>query len=233
MEAWHSVVTHPQILPFTGDANSRYSLWGDHVNLALTPFGVPSPHLGPLPDEAILEAFAGGAGRTQAEGQAVELLPGRTARQSIGERNRRLLKATGFPGADRASDSELLDAWTFNVFPNFSPWGGFTNNIVYRWRPWPDEHATLMEVRILMKAPEGAPVPRAAEMILLAEDQPWSSVTAWGRLGHVFDQDMGNLPYVHEGLLSSPNDRVELGRYQESRIRHFHRTLDRYLAGEI
>ena len=45
MEAWHSIVTHPQILPFTGDANTRYSMWGDHANLALTPFGMPSPHL--------------------------------------------------------------------------------------------------------------------------------------------------------------------------------------------
>jgi hypothetical protein len=41
---------------------------------------------------------------------------------------------------------------------------------------------------------------------------------------------MGNLPYVQQGLMSSPNDRVELGRYQEGRIRRFHHTLDRYLV---
>jgi hypothetical protein len=40
---------------------------------------------------------------------------------------------------------------------------------------------------------------------------------------------MANLPHVQEGLVSSPNDRVELGRYQEARIRHFHATLDKYL----
>ena len=40
MEAWHSVITHPQILPFTGDANTRYNVYGDHVNVALTPFAV-------------------------------------------------------------------------------------------------------------------------------------------------------------------------------------------------
>lgn len=233
MEAWHSVVTHPQILPFTGDANTRYSIWGDHVNLALTPFGVPSPHLGPLSDAEIIAAFSGGAGRTRLESSEIELTPGMTARQTMGARNREALRATGFPGADQASDSELLDAWTYNVFPNLSPWGGYMSNIVYRWRPWPDQHATLMEVRVLAKAPEGGPVPRAAEMVFLKDDEPWASVTAWGRLGAVFDQDMGNLPHVQEGLISSPNDRVELGRYQESRIRHFHATLDKYLAGEL
>jgi hypothetical protein len=58
-------------------------------------------------------------------------------------------------------------------------------------------------------------------------------VTDWGALGSVFDQDMANLPYVQEGLKSSANDRVELGNYQGSRIRHFHATLDKYLAGEL
>jgi phenylpropionate dioxygenase-like ring-hydroxylating dioxygenase large terminal subunit len=232
MEAWHSVTTHPQILPFTGDANSRYAIWGEHVNLALTPFGVPSPHLGAIGEEAILEAFGEGAGRTSAEAEPLVLAPGGTARQALGARNRTTLAALGYPAmAAEASDAELLDAWTYNVFPNLSPWGGFMSNISYRWRPWPDERATLMEVRVLAKAPAGQPVPRAAEMVFLGADEPWSSVTAWGRLGGVYDQDMGNLPYVQQGLLSSPNGRVELGRYQEGRIRHFHRTLDRYLAG--
>lgn len=41
------------------------------------------------------------------------------------------------------------------------------------------------------------------------------------------------LPYVQDGLIASPNNRVELGAYQESRIRHFHQTLDKYLAGAL
>jgi len=233
MEAWHSVVTHPQILPFTGDANSRYSIWGDHVNLALTPFAVPSPHLGAIGEAAIIEAFEGGAGRNNEEAAPIVLKPGQTARAALGARNREAFRALGYPEAESAADAELLDAWTYNVFPNVSPWGGFMSNISYRWRPWPDENSTLMEVRVLAKAPAEGPVPRAAEMVFLGEDEPWSSVTAWGRLGGVYDQDMANLPYVQEGLHSSANGRVELGRYQESRIRHFHATLDKYLAGTL
>ena len=37
MEAWHTVVTHPQLLPFTGDENSAYWTWGDNVNVNLVP----------------------------------------------------------------------------------------------------------------------------------------------------------------------------------------------------
>jgi phenylpropionate dioxygenase-like ring-hydroxylating dioxygenase large terminal subunit len=231
MEAWHSVVTHPQILPFTGDANTRYSLWGDHVNLALTPFGVLSPHLAEkgLTDQATVEAFAMSS-RMRGE-EPLQLSEGQTARTALADKNRnQYLEKLGYD-ASGASDSEVLDAWTYNVFPNLAPWGGFTPNIVYRWRPWPDQDATLMEVRLLFRAPKGAPRPRAVEMRFLGEDEPWSTVTEWGALGGVFDQDMANLPYVQEGLKSSPNNRVELGNYQESRIRHFHATLDKYLAG--
>ena len=69
--------------------------------------------------------------------------------------------------------------------------------------------------------------------VILTPEQPWATVTEWGALGEVFDQDMENLPYVQEGLIASANNRVELGRYQEGRIRQFHQTMDKYLAGQL
>ena len=234
MEAWHSVTTHPQILPFTGDANTRYSLWGDHTNLALTPFGVLSPHLDGkgLGEEAILAAMGLDTGRSSGSA-GITLAEGQTARHALAAKNRQLYLADlGYPSSD-ATDSEMLDGYTYNVFPNVSPWGGFSPNISYRWRPWPDHNATLMEVRLLARTPKGEPRPRACEMQMLGEDEPWASVTSWGGLGAVFDQDMDNLPYVQEGLHASPNNRVELGHYQESRIRQFQATLDKYLDGRL
>lgn len=234
MEAWHSVVTHPQILPYTGDANSRYSLWGDHVNLALTPFGMPSPHLAHEEWSAgdIVDAFNKTSGRsaTLEEGVVAE---DKTAREIMAQANREnYLDALGYE-SDMAADTEMLDAFTYNVFPNFAPWGGFVPNIVYRWRPWPDQHHTLMEVRILARVEKGQPKPRACEMRMLSDNEPWATVEDWGALGTVFDQDMGNLPYVQDGLMASANNTVELGRYQESRIRHFHQTMDKYLDGRL
>ena len=132
--------------------------------------------------------------------------------------------------ASDASDSEVLDAWTYNVFPNLAPWGGYGPTIVYRWRPWPDQDATLMEVRLLFRTPAGQPRAQCAEMRFLGEEEPWATVTEWGALGSVFDQDMANLPYVQEGLKASKNGQVQLGDYQEVRIRQFQQTLDKYLA---
>jgi len=45
MESYHAYVTHPQLMPFTGDANAAYHVLGDHVNVNYTPFGVVSPHV--------------------------------------------------------------------------------------------------------------------------------------------------------------------------------------------
>ena len=232
MEAWHSVVTHPQILPFTGDANTRYNIYGDHVNVALTPFAVLSPHLDPdgKSQQWIVDEFLKYNGRAGGADLKVEVPDGVTARAHMAAVNRQ--RYTDMTGHDHshATDAELLDAFTYNVFPNFAPWGGFMPNIVYRWRPWPDQDRTLMEVRILMRHPPGEPKPKAVPMHMLSEDQPWAAAAELGALAGVFDQDMANLPYVQDGLKMSKTGEVNLGDYQEIRIRHFHRTLDKYLS---
>jgi len=231
MEAWHSVVTHPQILPFTGDANTLYSLWGDHVNIALTPFAVMSPHIerDGHSQQWIVDEFLKYNGRAGGADLKVKVPDGMTARRAMAEVNRvRYAQMTGH-NHDQASDCELLDALVYNVFPNFAPWGGFMPNIVYRWRPWSDQGATLMEVRILNRIPPGQKIPRAVPMHMLGENETWSA-TELGTLGNVFDQDMANLPYVQDGLKASKTGQINLGDYQEIRIRHFHRTLDKYLA---
>lgn len=232
MEAWHSVITHPQILAFTGDANTRYNVYGDHVNVAYTPFAVMSPHLdGSQPQQWIVDEFLKYNGRAGGSDLKVTVPEGQTARAAMAAVNR--ARFTEMFGHDHshASDAELLDAFTYNVFPNFAPWGGFMPNIVYRWRPWPDQDKTLMEVRILTRVPPGQPKPRAPTMNMLTDDQPWTAATELGgALAGVFDQDMANLPYVQDGLKVSKNGLVQLGDYQEIRVRHFHRTLDKYLA---
>ncbi|MFA7586778.1 MAG: aromatic ring-hydroxylating dioxygenase subunit alpha [Novosphingobium sp.] len=232
MEAYHSVVTHPQLLPFAGDANTKYSVWGDHANLALTPFCVTSPHLADqdLPEQWVIDQMLKYNGRSATAGMKIDVPEGSTARKALAETNReRLGKDAGRDFGD-VSDAEMVDAFTYNVFPNFAPWGGFPPNVVYRWRPWPDQDHTLMEVRRLTRVPPGAERPRSVPMRLLGEDEPWASATELGALGAVFQQDWDNLPYVQEGLKSSANGEVQLSHYQEIRIRQFAQTLDKYLA---
>jgi phenylpropionate dioxygenase-like ring-hydroxylating dioxygenase large terminal subunit len=241
MEAWHTPVTHPQIMPFTGDANTSYNVYGDNVNAAFTPFGVMSPHLDPSAHDQqwIVDEFVKYNGRSSdnyeaedgaQQGFAVQVPEGITARRALGESMREgYTKSTGHDHGD-ATDAELLDALVYNVFPNFAPWGGYMPNIVYRWRPWPDQDATLMEVRIIARTPLGTPRTKGVSMRFLSADEPWSTAAELGVLGDVFDQDMNNLPYVQDGLKVSKTGLVQLGDYQEIRIRQFHETLKKYLA---
>jgi len=231
MESYHVVATHPQILPVFADASAQYDVYGDHVNRNLAAFGSPSPHLGQAaPGDA--EVVAGmlslmGRRGTQPEGGV-----DRGARAALGAMNRRSF-ARAFGGDYEAvTDAETLDAIVYNVFPNFSPWGGFAPNIVYRWRPVERSvDACLMEVMILKRCRPDRPRPAPVSMRLLGPDEPWSAAEELPVLGAVIDQDMSNMPHVQEGLLASKTGDVHLGAYQEVRIRHFHRTLGKYLGG--
>ncbi len=239
MEAWHTVVTHPQLLPFTGDCNSAYWTWGDNVNVNLVPFGIMSPHVDPdgKTQQWIVDEFIKYNGRSaenydaNADPFAVTVNEENTARLALGQAMREgYSKASGYD-LDHATDSELLDGLVYNVFPNFAPWGGFMPNIVYRFRPGKDVDHSLMEVRILSRVPKGEPMPHGVSMRMLGEDEPWTSCTEIGVLGHVFEQDMTNLPFVQDGLKCSKTGKVQLADYQEIRIRHFHDTLDKYVGG--
>ena len=247
MEAWHSIVTHPQILGFTADANTRYDLYGDHMNRAITASAALSPHLKGKDQQYVIESlakFTGGAGdaRSRRGGiEATQELHGFDAddpwlaRKLLAKGNREAFKAQNGHDYSRYTDSEMLDNFTYNVFPNWSPWGGMAPNIVYRWRPWHDTDNCLMEVRILIRTPVGEKAPKSQPMRLVPEGEPFAAASdlIGAALAGVFDQDMANLPHVQTGMKASKTQRLELGAYQESRIRHFQNTLQKYLSGTL
>jgi phenylpropionate dioxygenase-like ring-hydroxylating dioxygenase large terminal subunit len=234
MEAWHSAATHPQILAFTGDSNSRYNIFGDNVNFGIVP-NVLSPALDPKGKDEQWRADIyfnfSGRGRLNTS-EPIQVPPGGTARAALGERSRRDYSQLYGVDLDHATDCEMLDSLFYSVFPNFAPWGGFRPSLDYRFRPWPDQDHTLFEVRILSRAPAGQPVPRAAPMRLLAEGEGWTAAAGVLGIGlaEVLDQDVGNLEQVHAGLKVSKTGQLQLANYMDIRIRHFHQTLDKYLA---
>ena len=157
------------------------------------------------------------------------------ARKVLAQANREAFAAADGHDYSAATDSEVLDNFTYNIFPNFAPWGGLVPNIVYRWRPWGDADHSLMEVRILTRTPKGTEPPKAPEMHLIGPDESFMSVAhlIGPGLAGVFDQDLSNLAAVQKGMKASANRRIELAHYQESRIRHFNATLNKYLSGEL
>jgi hypothetical protein len=69
-----------------------------------------------------------------------------------------------------------------------------------------------------------------AKMTMLGPDQNWCDAPELGSAAMVADQDTDNLRRIQKGLRTSRKPGVTLARYQESRIRHYHETLDAYMA---
>lgn len=231
MESYHVIATHPQILPFFADASAQYDLYGDNVNRNLAAFGVTSPHMGEgaVSEQEIVAQMLG----MREEAQTVDPKDDGAiqARRTLGDKTRAAFSRAYGTDHSGVSDAEVLDALVYNVFPNFAPWGGFAPNIVYRWRPnGMDVHSCIMEVMILKRCPAGKPRPAPAELRWIEPGAPWSEAPELPVLGPVIDQDISNLGLVQDGLRNSATGVVELARYEEQRIRHFHQTLGKYVA---
>lgn len=227
LESYHTVRTHSQILGVTADANSQYDVW-ENASRLYTPFGVPSPHLGPLEDDDVfeqgIEFFT--QGRAGAERD-----PDRPPRAALADFLRGAVGGAMGIDLTGASDAEVLDGVQYFVFPNWFPWAGVVNGIQYRFRPNGfDPHSSILDVRLMLPIPTGAPRPPAAPLRKLGPDESFSTVAELGNLGAIFDQDEANLRAMQRGMQTTTRTGLVFGDYQESRIRHFHQLLDRWMT---
>jgi len=134
---------------------------------------------------------------------------------------------------DNIGDAELTDAIFYSVFPNFSPWADF-NPIFYRFRPdGNNPEQSLHEVMYMIALPEGAERPEPAKCTFLDLDDDYTQATEFGSyLNKIFNQDYLNHKAMQKGVKSQPHGVSLFAQYQESKIRHFHETLDLWLNSE-
>ena len=225
IEAYHTMAVHPQLLPTAADSLTEYDVYGPHVSRMITAVGVNSEHLGrQLDDVEIVRAMLG------SKDAEVTIEPGSNARKVLGERVRASLRArTGRDHSD-VTDAELLDGIEYFLFPNFMPWAGFLTAFAYRFRPdGHDPDSCVIDIMVLEPVPDGDARPAAPATRHLGPDESWSDAPELGVFGRVFNQDGSTFGRVQRGLRASVRPTTTLGRYQESRIRHFHATLDAYL----
>jgi phenylpropionate dioxygenase-like ring-hydroxylating dioxygenase large terminal subunit len=235
IESYHTVATHPQLLPYTGDSNSQYDCFSDTVSRTITPMGVVSPHSKGTSEEQSVHQWLTIYGVVDNPEELPEVPEGVSAREYLGELNiKRFSEMYQRDLGGVATHSEVLDAILYSVFPNFAPWAGFRPNVTYRFLPFEDKHDyCTMEIMLLMRFPESEPRPKDAAVIFVPEGQRLADTEGIeAGLARVFDQDFSNLPHVHKGLKSLRSGQVQLANYQEVRIRHFHQTLDNYLFGD-
>ncbi|MFN0093728.1 MAG: aromatic ring-hydroxylating oxygenase subunit alpha [Dehalococcoidia bacterium] len=133
---------------------------------------------------------------------------------------------------DGVCDAEFNDSIYFTLFPNLHPWGAF-NRIVYRFRPNgdnPDE--AIMECMFFAPYSPDMERPPAAPVHWLGTDEDWVEAPELGMLAKVFDQDTYNLPQVQKGLKAMRQPYLQFGEYGETKIRHFHMLLERWITRE-
>ena len=209
MEAYHTIATHPQLLLSGGDlSDTRSDVFGNWSRLGHAGLSTCSPHRGIIvPKEQTLAAY-----------------------HQVADFNREYLRDHIGDEVEQYSDSELVEQTFNNLFPNFSPWGGWAR-IVYRFRPHgdnPDE--CLMQAMLLAPWAEGKPKPPPAPTRYLGADDLWVEAEELGTLAKIFDQDCGNVPYVQAGLKTKEPGYVWYSQYQEGVIRNFHRNYERVLG---
>jgi len=231
IEALHVSSAHPQTLSYYGDENTQYDVWPGvhHINRMISVQGLASPGLPDVGPELTLKhmrrdiPFYAGA--------PIAIEPGSTARSALAQRAREKISKSSGRDMSALSDTESLDLIQYSVFPNMVPWGGQGLPICYRFRPYAnDPEMSIMEIMFLFaKQPDGSHPP-AAPIHWLGVDQPWTDAPELGSAARISDQDTDNLKRIQRGLRATKKPGVTLAAYQESRIRHFHNTLDAYLA---
>ena len=156
---------------------------------------------------------------------------GQTARQVLAEFNRKAFSERFGTDLSGISDSMALDQIQYTIFPNFTLWPAVASPLIYRFRPYGDDpNKSLFEIWFMLPKPDNGEFTVAKEH-RLEEGELWASVEALGGYGPIVDQDIPNLITLQKGLKTIRKG-LTLGNYQEVRIRHFHKTLEEYLAAD-
>ncbi|MBJ22600.1 MAG: aromatic ring-hydroxylating dioxygenase subunit alpha [bacterium] len=233
IETYHIIGVHPGNLPFFGDANSQYDVWPDqrHHNRMLNASGIPSPHVrNEISDQRVIDM----AVRFGMLEPGTRIPEGATTRSLMVEASRKRIAEAMGVDTGSVSDAEIQDVIQYSLFPNIVLFGGLGSPLFYRARPdGNDPNSCLFEVMILQPVPVGAERPTPAKRRWLEEHEKWSDVPELSYFGPVLDEDQEVMPQVQRGLRASRKPSISLSVYQESRIRHFRRTLEEYvpLAG--
>jgi phenylpropionate dioxygenase-like ring-hydroxylating dioxygenase large terminal subunit len=134
---------------------------------------------------------------------------------------------------DTIADADLVDSIYYSVFPNISPWADF-NAIFYRFRPDGDNpEQCFHEVMFLLPVPEGEERPAPAPLHFLDLEDDYTEVAEIGSyLAKIFNQDYLNHKAVQKGLHNHPKGETMYASYQETKIRHFHNTLNKWISSE-
>lgn len=234
IEVLHVSYVHPHALLWGADTNSQYNTYPGqrHWNRMVVPGLVPSPNYETdYEEQDIIDSMFDGF-KLDGSMEVPQVAESSTARATFADFYRhQLLNFMGVDGSE-ISDAQLLDTIEWFIFPNSLLIGGVMQSMLFRFFPYKkDPDSCIIDITWLPPVGGDAPIPPAGKLVELDFDDQWATVSEFGGAGVFLDQDEVCMPKVQQGLHSTVMDGLKPGLYQESRLRHFHQTLDEYMQG--
>jgi phenylpropionate dioxygenase-like ring-hydroxylating dioxygenase large terminal subunit len=235
IEFYHLETVHRNsVLSYTGDLLTQYDFYGPHSRF-IAPFGVPSPYLGEVDEQAVLDSFLSGihrnlVGSEEPEHESTKLGPEQTARQFICDFLKAMLSER-CGDLSHVSDTEAIDALGYAIFPNLNIWTGYVSPFVIRVRPHGNDHSScLMEVMTFVHMPEGHKLPRDVPMRMTPSDETWTDAKDIANLALPLDEDTeAALLRIQRGMQNDNVREIILASYHEGAIRNLHHHINQYV----
>lgn len=227
MECWHAAATHPQTVPYAAFGACQVDCYDNFAR-----FITPSEVVGPMMpwDPSTSDMLRATLDVREDEELPVQLEPGEKARSFVVRNTREKWRGLIGDRIDEWADCELVDNFTYTVFPNMMPWGG-VHKICYRFRPNGDDHRTCV-MDVFYISPFSGERPDPAAEVRLGFDEPFGSVDSLGIVGNILDQDCFNMEKVQFGLETARKQTVTFASYQEDNLKWMQQLLRRYVEGE-
>jgi phenylpropionate dioxygenase-like ring-hydroxylating dioxygenase large terminal subunit len=229
IEGYHGPMVHPQL---SGSATmQQHDIFDDHISRDIVGLGVRTNRGDrPMTEQEVLDGMLMGD-RSLVEGGKPTVPDGGTARQVMARQMRDTFRDQLDVDLSGMSTSEVLDSIKYTVFPNLFIFTGISLRILYQYRPLGnDPDRCLFDILFMRPVPKGQMRPDPAPVTYVQEHESYRDVPGMDPgFGLLFDQDTQIMRWQNEGNHASEKGAITYSVYMESRLRHLHDTLDKYL----
>lgn len=236
-ETYHLPHIHPQTQGVMEDF-SQIDLYPNGFSRMIVPIGIKSHRVDDRENVDPYQAFMMqevGLDPADFEGSSDDI------RKAIQDAKRERGKSLGLDNYADMTDGQLTDSWATGLFPNVQMGMHPEGIFIMRFVPHPTDPEIFYYDNMTLYRHVDAPGYTVPGWMGLPEDtdltgdiRPDIEHFAAGEkaeLGEVLDQDVELVHAVQEGV-KSRGFKGPIWCEQEDRVRHFHRELDRYMAGE-
>lgn len=237
IELYHSHVVHPQGKNVWEDKYIQYDCYPKGHSRMLVPWGVTS-HRDPEPTKLNDELAD--------QLRQVDITPEdytgpvHDIREALLAGKRAFGKRYGMANYDMLTDHQLMETWSYSVFPNWTINVQDTVLLLQFWRPHKSDPEKLIYNVMLFFPRTNDPAKAMVDIVALGTDDtavvaspdnrpPRKFTTNGADLGHVLDQDYQQVPLQQLGLKSRGFKGMRFGG-EEIRLRHLHALVDEYIA---